>query len=115
MRKPSSTPTTFGPAAAVLLSLATGCAVPGDAADPQEVVEADHFVPATPENLNWGWFPIDKAPVLTVQSGETIALVGASGGGKSTIVNLAARFYEPTGGAILVNGDDLRERSLEWY
>jgi len=52
---------------------------------------------------------------LSVQSGETIALVGASGGGKSTIVNLVARFYEPTGGAILVNGDDLRERSLEWY
>jgi ATP-binding cassette, subfamily B, bacterial len=52
---------------------------------------------------------------LKVQSGETIALVGASGGGKSTIVNLAARFYEPTGGAILVNGEDLRERSLEWY
>jgi len=52
---------------------------------------------------------------LTVNFGETIALVGASGGGKSTIVNLAARFYEPTGGAILVNGMDLRERSLAWY
>jgi ATP-binding cassette subfamily B protein len=52
---------------------------------------------------------------LSVKSGETIALVGASGGGKSTIVNLAARFYEPTGGAILVNGEDLRDRSLEWY
>lgn len=52
---------------------------------------------------------------LSVRAGETIALVGASGGGKSTIVNLAARFYEPTGGAILVGGDDLRERSLEWY
>lgn len=52
---------------------------------------------------------------LTVASGETIALVGASGGGKSTIVNLAARFYEPTGGQILVNGMDLRERGLAWY
>ncbi|MGJ8654960.1 MAG: ABC transporter ATP-binding protein [Akkermansiaceae bacterium] len=52
---------------------------------------------------------------LTVRSGETIAFVGASGGGKSTIVNLAARFYEPTCGAILVNGMDLRERSLAWY
>ncbi len=52
---------------------------------------------------------------LKVQSGETIALVGASGGGKSTIVNLVARFYEASGGAILVNGEDLRERSLEWY
>ena len=52
---------------------------------------------------------------LSVQSGQTIALVGASGGGKSTIVNLAARFYEPTGGQILVNGQDLRERGLAWY
>ena len=52
---------------------------------------------------------------LTVHAGETIALVGASGGGKSTIVNLAARFYEPTEGGILLNGEDLRERSLDWY
>lgn len=52
---------------------------------------------------------------LSVKSGQTIALVGASGGGKSTIVNLAARFYEPTGGQILVNGHDLRARGLAWY
>ena len=52
---------------------------------------------------------------LKVNSGETIALVGASGGGKSTIVNLAARFYEPTGGSIFVNGEDLQDRSLAWY
>jgi len=52
---------------------------------------------------------------LTATSGQTIALVGASGGGKSTIVNLAARFYEPTGGRILVNGHDLRDRGLAWY
>ena len=52
---------------------------------------------------------------LKVKAGETIALVGESGGGKSTIVNLVARFYEPTAGSILVNGEDYRERSLEWY
>ena len=52
---------------------------------------------------------------LKINAGETIALVGASGGGKSTIVNLAARFYEPTQGAILLNGEDLRDRSLDWY
>jgi ATP-binding cassette subfamily B protein len=59
--------------------------------------------------------PVLKDFNLTVQAGQTIALVGASGGGKSTIVNLAARFYEPTGGSILVNGHDLRDRSLAWY
>ena len=51
---------------------------------------------------------------LTVGAGEMIALVGRSGGGKSTIVNLASRFYEPTGGEILINGTDYRKRSLSW-
>ncbi|MBI4622321.1 MAG: ABC transporter ATP-binding protein [Verrucomicrobia bacterium] len=51
---------------------------------------------------------------FTARAGETIALVGASGGGKSTIVSLVCRFYEPTGGQILINGVDNRERSLAW-
>ena len=51
---------------------------------------------------------------LTVRSGETIALVGASGGGKSTIVSLVCRFYEPTAGHILLNGMDYRDRPLGW-
>ena len=49
---------------------------------------------------------------LTVRAGETIALVGPSGGGKSTIVSLVCRFYEPVAGQILINGTDYRERSL---
>ena len=51
---------------------------------------------------------------LTVRAGETIALVGPSGGGKSTIVSLVCRFYEPVSGQILMNGTDYRERSLAW-
>jgi ATP-binding cassette subfamily B protein len=51
---------------------------------------------------------------LSVRAGETIALVGASGGGKSTIVSLVCRFYEPTSGQILLNGTDYRERPLRW-
>jgi len=51
---------------------------------------------------------------LSVKAGQMIALVGPSGGGKSTIVNLASRFYEPTGGEILINGIDYRKRSLAW-
>ncbi len=51
---------------------------------------------------------------LTVNAGETVALVGPTGGGKTTIVNLVARFYEVTGGAVLINGTDVRERSLGW-
>ncbi|RYD38082.1 MAG: ABC transporter ATP-binding protein [Verrucomicrobiaceae bacterium] len=59
--------------------------------------------------------PVLEGFDLVVEAGQTIALVGASGGGKSTIVNLAARFYEPTAGRITVDGIDLRERSLAWY
>jgi ATP-binding cassette subfamily B protein len=51
---------------------------------------------------------------LSVQAGQTIALVGESGGGKSTIVNLVSRFYEPTSGSILINDVDYRRRSLSW-
>lgn len=43
---------------------------------------------------------------LRIQHGETIALVGPTGGGKSTIVNLLCRFFEPTGGRIVLNGHD---------
>ncbi len=51
---------------------------------------------------------------LNVRSGEKIALVGETGSGKSTIVNLICRFYEPTEGSILVDGVDYRERSQLW-
>lgn len=51
---------------------------------------------------------------LTVSAGQTIALVGPTGGGKSTIVSLLCRFYEPTSGQILIDGVDYRRRSLHW-
>jgi ATP-binding cassette subfamily B protein len=51
---------------------------------------------------------------LKVKAGETIALVGETGSGKSTIVNLICRFYEPTEGEILIDGVDYRERSQLW-
>ncbi|NJK35656.1 MAG: ABC transporter ATP-binding protein [Oscillatoriales cyanobacterium SM2_2_1] len=52
---------------------------------------------------------------LTIEKGKMTALVGASGAGKSTVVDLLARFYDPNQGAIFVNGTDLREfRVASW-
>ncbi|MEM8545569.1 MAG: ABC transporter ATP-binding protein, partial [Cyanobacteria bacterium P01_H01_bin.119] len=53
--------------------------------------------------------PVLKDVTLTIEKGQTIALVGASGAGKSTLVDLLPRFYDPTEGAILIDGVDLRQ------
>jgi ATP-binding cassette, subfamily B, bacterial len=52
---------------------------------------------------------------LTVRPGETVALVGQTGAGKSTLVKLIARYYDVTGGQILVDGTDLRDLDLDSY
>lgn len=51
---------------------------------------------------------------LKVKAGQTVALVGETGSGKSTIVNLVCRFYEPTKGVIRIDGVDYKERSILW-
>ena len=50
---------------------------------------------------------------LTIEKGKVLALVGPSGGGKSTLVNLIPRFYDPTAGTVRFDGHDLREVRLE--
>lgn len=67
------------------------------------------------EQVNF-WYE-DEKPILSefnlhVKPGETIALVGPTGGGKTTIVNLLCRFYEPRQGRIYLNGRDYTELSL---
>ena len=51
---------------------------------------------------------------LRIPAGTTVAIVGETGAGKSTLVNLACRFFEPTEGQILIDGRDYRERSQLW-
>jgi ATP-binding cassette subfamily B protein len=52
---------------------------------------------------------------LTVAAGETVALVGETGAGKSTVVKLLARFYDPTAGSVAVEGHDLRRVDLHEF
>lgn len=69
------------------------------------------------ENVSF-WYnksePVLSGFNLTVHAGETVALVGATGAGKSTIVNLFCRFYEPKAGRILIDGIDYTEMPETW-
>ncbi|XP_019241446.1 PREDICTED: ABC transporter B family member 1-like, partial [Nicotiana attenuata] len=51
---------------------------------------------------------------LIVPAGKTIALVGSSGSGKSTVVSLIERFYDPTSGQLLLDGNDIKTLKLKW-
>jgi ATP-binding cassette, subfamily B, multidrug efflux pump len=62
-------------------------------------------------------YPHAEAPVLTgisftAEPGETVAIVGGTGSGKSTLINLIPRFYDVTGGSLLIDGIDVREHAL---
>lgn len=81
-----------------------------EAYDPSTIfgeIEFDHVMFAYENDK-----PVLKDFSLKVNPGETIALVGPTGGGKTTIVNLLCRMYEPTQGKIKINGKDYTEFSL---
>jgi ATP-binding cassette subfamily B protein len=87
-----------------------------DVVDRQDAVERD-TIRGDIEFDHVDFYYEDDKPVLTdfclkVRRGETIALVGPTGGGKSTIVNLVCRFYEPKRGTICIGGQDYTEFSL---
>ena len=80
------------------------------AVDPGTIYEDIAF-----ENVNFYYEPekpVLKSFNLRVKKGETIALVGPTGGGKSTIVNLICRFYEPKDGVLTIGGRDYTEYTL---
>lgn len=73
-------------------------------------------VPVQPDTIrfedisfSYGKGDVLKGIDLTVRRGETVALVGGSGGGKTSLVNLVPRFYDPTGGRVTLDGIDIRE------
>lgn len=67
-----------------------------------------HIYPSRPEVV------VMKDVTLDIPAGKTTALVGASGSGKSTIVGLVERFYDPVGGQILLDGHELSTLNLRW-
>ena len=69
------------------------------------------------ENVSFSYSdetPTISGLTLEANPGETVALVGATGAGKSTVLNLLTRFYEPTGGRILIDGHPVERLSKEW-
>lgn len=88
-----------------------------DIRDTRGAVDAPPFRGAVRfQNVSFGYEP-DKGILdglnFQVQAGQRVALVGPSGGGKSTLVSLLLRLYDPLEGQILIDGHDLREYKLE--
>jgi ATP-binding cassette, subfamily B (MDR/TAP), member 1 len=73
-----------------------------------ELENVDFNYPSRPD------VPIVQDLTLTFPAGKTVALVGASGSGKSTTVNLVERFYDPLKGRVLLDGVDLRDLNVKW-
>ena len=88
---------------------------------PQEILDKDgaqHLPPIRRSiefrnvNFSYGGHVVLKDINISAKAGELIALVGMSGAGKTTLVNLIPRFYEVSGGGILIDGVDIREVTL---
>lgn len=89
------------------------------ATDPKGAIDGQDQIIETLKFQDTSFFYKENEPILKafnfkVHRGQTVALVGPSGGGKSTIVSLLSRFYEPQSGEIQINGIDYRKRSLDW-
>ncbi|GAA2256453.1 ABC transporter ATP-binding protein [Streptomyces ruber] len=88
----------------------------GAAAEPREVTSLRGDIAFEDVHFAYGAEEEALSAVnLTIPAGQTVAFVGETGAGKSTLVKLVARFYDPTGGRVTVDGTDLRELDLTSY
>ncbi|MFN0010967.1 MAG: ABC transporter ATP-binding protein [Phycisphaerales bacterium] len=115
-------PTEFAGAKASAPALAlNGTGAPARPALPESTIAATLAAPARIEFANVSFaYPNRQQLVLEnisldVKPGQTIALVGQSGAGKTTLCNLVARFYDPTVGSVRLNGIDLRDIEIDRY
>ena len=83
-----------------------------DKPDAAVLPEFKHQIEFKAVSFSYAQTPVLQNINLTIQKGKTIALVGPSGGGKSTLADLLPRFYDPVGGAILIDGHDIRNYTL---
>ncbi len=87
--------------------------------EPSQIHRANFAGRITFDNVSFSYPGADLSALdeicLDVEPGETIALVGPSGAGKTTLCNLVARFYDPTSGRVLVDGADLCKIDVESY
>jgi subfamily B ATP-binding cassette protein MsbA len=96
----------------------------------QTILDADEVLPQRPDGRDPGTLrgrieldrvsfaydpetPVLRSVTLTIAPGESVGIVGPTGGGKSTVVSLIPRFYDPTSGVVCIDGVDLREYRLD--
>jgi ATP-binding cassette, subfamily B, bacterial len=120
----------YDPLSTVMYTSATIQTAAGSAQRVREVLEAEREVADKPgatklaavqgrvqiENVTFGYEtnrPVLRDINLTIEPGETVALVGATGAGKSTLVSLVPRFFDPWQGRVLVDGHDVRDVQLK--
>ena len=76
---------------------------------PVRLTEAQGRIEFRATTFGYGQEPIIEGLDLVIPAGQTVALVGETGAGKSTLARLLARFYDPAGGQVLLDGHDLRD------
>lgn len=81
-------------------------------ANPIHISDLEHSIEYRNVAFSYNTEPVLKNINLVIPKGRTVALVGPSGGGKSTMVDLLPRFYDITGGQLLIDGNDVRDIAI---